>query len=98
MSRRSLGGHLDALDEAGWTRSGIYNYPARSERSVEWIVTHTIHEVIHHHADIVASVVDGFRSGRASSILSRQGLPDRQVREVWAHNSLGGRDPFSSRR
>lgn len=45
---------LDALDEAGWARTGMYNYPVRSERSVEWIATHTIHEVVHHHADIRA--------------------------------------------
>lgn len=43
---------LEALGPAGWERTGIYNYPEKAERSVEWITTHTIHEVLHHRQDI----------------------------------------------
>lgn len=45
---------LESLDPAGWERTGIYNYPEKTERSVEWIATHTIHEVVHHRQDIAA--------------------------------------------
>jgi hypothetical protein len=43
---------LEGLDDAGWMRQGIYNYPAPTLRSVEWIATHTVHELLHHRGDI----------------------------------------------
>ena len=45
---------LESLGPTGWDRTGIYNYPEKAERSVEWIATHTIHEVVHHRQDIAA--------------------------------------------
>lgn len=45
---------LEGLDPGGWERTGIYNYPEPAERTVAWIVTHTIHEVVHHRRDIAA--------------------------------------------
>jgi hypothetical protein len=49
---RDLEATLAALDDDGWTRTGIYNYPARAERTVEWIAAHTVHELLHHRIDI----------------------------------------------
>jgi S-DNA-T family DNA segregation ATPase FtsK/SpoIIIE len=43
---------LASLDDEGWSRTGIYNYPAPASRTVEWIATHTSHELLHHRRDI----------------------------------------------
>jgi len=43
---------LDGLDDAGWMRTGIYNYPEPTVRTVEWIAVHTDHELLHHRGDI----------------------------------------------
>lgn len=43
---------LDSLDDAGWERIGIYNWPAHAERDVTWIARHTVHEMAHHLLDI----------------------------------------------
>jgi hypothetical protein len=43
---------LDALDDAGWLRRGVYNYPEPQLRTVEWIAIHTLHELLHHRVDI----------------------------------------------
>jgi hypothetical protein len=43
---------LDGLDDAGWMRTGIYNYPQPTVRTVEWIAIHTDHELLHHRGDI----------------------------------------------
>jgi hypothetical protein len=43
---------LDRLDDLGWERTLIYNYPERTERSLRWVAVHTRHEVEHHLADI----------------------------------------------
>jgi hypothetical protein len=43
---------LESLDSEGWARMGIYNYPAPQSRSVGWIATHTVHELLHHRVDI----------------------------------------------
>jgi hypothetical protein len=43
---------LETLDDAGWARTGIYNYPTSQVRAVEWIGRHTIHEIEHHLHDI----------------------------------------------
>jgi len=39
---------LGALTDAGWLRTGVYNWPQRAVRSVEWIARHTTHELAHH--------------------------------------------------
>lgn len=41
-------GVLVGLDDAGWLRTGVYNWPERAVRSVEWIARHTAHELAHH--------------------------------------------------
>jgi hypothetical protein len=51
---RSLAAFLARLDDAGWKRTGIYTYPSTQLRTVEWIGTHTVHELQHHRHDISA--------------------------------------------
>jgi hypothetical protein len=43
---------LDELDAASWQRTGVYSWPTREDRSVEWIAVHTVHELLHHLKDI----------------------------------------------
>jgi hypothetical protein len=43
---------VESLDDGAWSRTGIYNYPERRVRTVEWIMRHTIHEGEHHLLDI----------------------------------------------
>jgi hypothetical protein len=47
-----LASELEGLDDEGWARTGIYNYPEPADRTVEWIARHTLHEVRHHQRDI----------------------------------------------
>ena len=49
---RSLATQLSRLDDAGWTRTAMYNYPSPQLRTVEWIGAHTVHELQHHCRDI----------------------------------------------
>lgn len=51
-----LASAFEALDDAGWMRTGIYTYPTRTERSLEWVGVHTIHEGEHHVMDIERQV------------------------------------------
>jgi hypothetical protein len=51
-SADALADLLDGLDAAGWMRTGVYNYPERALRTVEWIAIHTDHELLHHRGDI----------------------------------------------
>jgi DinB superfamily len=43
---------LGSLGETGWARTGIYGYPQREPRDVDWIARHTVHELHHHLADV----------------------------------------------
>jgi hypothetical protein len=45
---REFTGTLEALDDAGWLRTGIYPFPAPEARTVEWIGRWTVHELAHH--------------------------------------------------
>lgn len=47
-----LASALDALDGAGWERTGLYAYRGPEVRTIEWIARHTIHEGVHHIMDI----------------------------------------------
>jgi S-DNA-T family DNA segregation ATPase FtsK/SpoIIIE len=44
----AFAGVLAGLDDAGWRRTGVYNWPVQAVRSVEWIGRHTAHELAHH--------------------------------------------------
>jgi len=50
---------LDGLDQAGWERTGMYNYPEPALRTVEWIAIHTTHELLHHRGDLKEPPVRG---------------------------------------
>jgi S-DNA-T family DNA segregation ATPase FtsK/SpoIIIE len=41
-----------ALTDAEWDRTGIYGYPAPTERNLRWVARHTIHEGHHHLLDV----------------------------------------------
>ena len=43
---------LGDLDDSGWARTGVYSYPERELREVDWIARHTLHELLHHLADV----------------------------------------------
>ena len=43
---------LEGLDDDGWKRAGIYNYPEPALRGINWIAAHTVHELFHHRRDI----------------------------------------------
>jgi DNA segregation ATPase FtsK/SpoIIIE, S-DNA-T family len=42
----------DALTSDQWQRTAIYNWPEPAERTMAWVLRHTVHEGIHHLADI----------------------------------------------
>jgi hypothetical protein len=43
---------LDKLGPEEWERTVMYNYPARSVRSLQWVAVHSAHEVQHHLRDV----------------------------------------------
>jgi S-DNA-T family DNA segregation ATPase FtsK/SpoIIIE len=43
---------FDGLSEDQWARPLLYNFPGQARRDVEWVAHHTVHEMIHHLADI----------------------------------------------
>jgi S-DNA-T family DNA segregation ATPase FtsK/SpoIIIE len=47
-----LAGTFESLDDAGWSRTGVYNWPSTRVRTIEWIGQHTLHEAQHHLQDI----------------------------------------------
>ena len=53
----SLAQSLESLGDDGWQRTGIYNWPERRIRTVDWIGRHTIHEGEHHLQDIAQLVM-----------------------------------------
>jgi S-DNA-T family DNA segregation ATPase FtsK/SpoIIIE len=48
----ALAGFLEALDEEGWARQGIYNWPTEQPRDLVWLGRHTVHELVHHLLDV----------------------------------------------
>jgi len=47
-SARQLADTLGGLGEDGWQRTGVYPWPVRAVRAVEWIGRRTAHELAHH--------------------------------------------------
>lgn len=43
---------FEGLDEAGWSRPLVYNWPEAAELDLAWLGRHTLHEVEHHLQDI----------------------------------------------
>ena len=52
----SLADACAALTDAEWDRTGMYGYPAPTERSLRWVARHTIHEGHHHLLDVGRSL------------------------------------------
>jgi uncharacterized damage-inducible protein DinB len=58
-----LASAFEGLDAAALTRTGIYNWPVRAERTLAWLGRHTIHEMRHHLGDIASSLAEAERYG-----------------------------------
>ncbi len=41
-----------SLDGSQWLRDCVYNYPEPAARGLAWVGRHTVHEAVHHLADI----------------------------------------------
>jgi DNA segregation ATPase FtsK/SpoIIIE, S-DNA-T family len=41
-----------SLDAAQWTRTCVHNHPAPATRDLAWLGRHTVHEAVHHLADV----------------------------------------------
>jgi len=52
MAATLVGETLGGIDDAGWRRECIYNFPAPARRSVAWLGAHTLHEGEHHLGDL----------------------------------------------
>ena len=52
MAADLLARAFSLLDEGDWSRTCIYNYPTPARRDVLWLAQHTLHEGVHHLADI----------------------------------------------
>ncbi|MGH9091308.1 MAG: DinB family protein [Acidimicrobiales bacterium] len=59
-----LATYLSGLDDRAWSRTGIYLWPVRAERSVAWIGRHTVHEGVHHLLDVDRSLAEAQPGGR----------------------------------
>ncbi len=55
---------FERVGEDGWRRTLLYNFPEPAERDVGWVGRHTVHEGVHHLAD-VERVLDSVRSGES---------------------------------
>lgn len=56
---------FERLEPPQWERTGIYNWPSPTPRTMLWLAQHTIHELVHHLQDITA-VLSGSEPGRGS--------------------------------
>ncbi len=54
------------IEDPGWRRECIYNFPAPARRSVAWLAAHTLHEGEHHLGDIDRVLSELARDGRRS--------------------------------
>jgi hypothetical protein len=45
---------LERLNDDGWARRGLYNYPEPALRNIDWIAANTVHELYHHRHDLTA--------------------------------------------
>lgn len=47
---------VDSLAPDEWARVGVYPWPERTVRDVEWIGRHTVHEEVHHLFDLARAL------------------------------------------
>ncbi|HVA06538.1 MAG TPA: DinB family protein [Acidimicrobiales bacterium] len=52
MAARLFANALRGLSAAQWVRPLVYGFPDPSARDVEWVAHHTLHEAVHHGADM----------------------------------------------
>jgi DNA segregation ATPase FtsK/SpoIIIE, S-DNA-T family len=52
MATRLLANALAGLTEEQWGRPLVYGYPTPQRRDVEWVAHHSLHEAVHHLADV----------------------------------------------
>jgi hypothetical protein len=52
MAADLLANAFAGLGDAQWSRPLVYGYPDPSRRDVEWMAQHSLHELLHHLADI----------------------------------------------
>ncbi len=48
----TLAADVEALSESEWSRTMTYVYPEPAERTLTWVVQHTVHEGEHHLLDV----------------------------------------------
>ena len=48
----ALAAVVDGIDAGGWDRPLVYSYPEPADRTVLWLVRHTVHEGHHHLLDV----------------------------------------------
>lgn len=53
---RALATEFAGLRADQWERTGIYNWPTTTERTMTWLGQHTIHEGRHHLRDVDAAI------------------------------------------
>jgi hypothetical protein len=52
MAACLLANAFNGLAEAQWKRPLVYAFPEPSDRTVEWMAHHTLHEAVHHLVDV----------------------------------------------
>ena len=50
---REFGAAAKALTPAQQQLRGLYNYPVRMPRTLDWVIRHTAHEIQHHRLDLI---------------------------------------------
>jgi hypothetical protein len=58
MAAAMLAHSFDGLADDQWDRPLIYGFPESSRQTVEWVGHHTLHELVHHQADIAGILAD----------------------------------------
>jgi S-DNA-T family DNA segregation ATPase FtsK/SpoIIIE len=53
-----LANAFDGLAEEQWSRTMLYGFPGPAKRDVEWMGHHSLHEMVHHRADITRLLSD----------------------------------------
>src|SRR4029453_16194620 len=71
---------LDGLEDRGWARTGVYNFPETAVRDVDWIARHTLHEVTHHLMDVDRALGANGWGGPLSALLASG--PARELSEL----------------
>jgi GNAT superfamily N-acetyltransferase len=63
MAARLFANALSGLSDEQWSRPLVYGFPEPSVHDVEWVAHHTLHEAVHHLADIDGILSSGVTGG-----------------------------------